>query len=140
MILACNFEEVSSLRHGARAYLEEGSVADFPVAAPSATRGAVEALLVRLTGDVTVTTLADQRELERGLRAVVGLLRKEMEGRVLQSHPAAEEAVSAYFDFAHGLSVLGRVVEMGAEMQALVEVMTGGVPDEVTIRTFVFPD
>jgi hypothetical protein len=140
MILACNFEEITSLAHGARTYLEDGGGTGSAVVAPSATRGAVESLLLQLTGDLSVTTLAEQREIERALRAVVGLLREEMDQRVLASHAAAEEAVSAYFDFAHALAVLGRTLEMGREMRALVEVMTGAPPDEAAFLDFVFPD
>jgi len=140
MILSCNFEEITSLTYGARTYLEEGGATGSAVAAPSATRGAVESLLVQLTGDLSVTTLAEQREVERALRAVVGLLREEMDQRVLATHAADEEAVSAYFDFAHALAVLGRTVDMGREMRALVEVMTGDPPDEAAFREFVFPD
>jgi len=140
MILAFNFEEMTALSHGARALLHEGEGDGSPVAAPSATRASVEFLLPRLVGDISVRTLAEQREIERGVDAVVAHFRVEMEERVLATHPADEEAVGAYFDFAHALAVLGRVQEMGAEMRALVEVMTGKPPNRSTARNFVFPD
>jgi hypothetical protein len=140
MILSCSFEEVTALAHGARSVLYERVGATSPVAAPSATRGAVESLLAGLDGGFSVTTLVQQRELEQGLRAIVEHLREEMETRVLATHAANEEAVSAYFDFAHALCVLGRVMDMGEEMTALVEVMTGVPPNERSIREFIFPD
>jgi hypothetical protein len=140
MILACNFEELTALNHGARAFLQEEGSGDAPVAAPPAVRAHVEALVPRLTGDISVRTLGEQREIERGLEAVVSHLRVEMEERVLAAHPADEVAVGAYFDFAHALAVLGRIREMGAEMRALLEVMTGEPPNRWALRNFVFPD
>ena len=53
-----------------------------------------------------------------------------MDLHVLATHPAAEQSVTAYFDFAHALSVLGQVRDIGEEMCALIEVMTGAPPDE----------
>lgn len=140
MILACNFEEVTALAYGARSFLAEGQGQSAPVAAPSADRVAVEALLPRLTGDLTVATVAEQRQVERAVELIVLHLRHEMETRVLTTHAAAEEAVSAYFDFAHALSVLGRVRELGEEMRALMEVILGAPPTERQLRTFRFPD
>ncbi len=139
MILTCNYEELTAVRFGARAFLEE-QPSSGRIAAPSATRVAVEALVDRLRGDLSLSTLADQAEVETALRAVVKHLRAEMYLRVLATHPAAEVSVAAYFDFAHALSVLGRVEEIGEEMSALIEVMTGASPDEETVRSFVFPD
>jgi hypothetical protein len=140
MILNCNYEEVTALTYGARAVLDDGERQGSPVAAPSAGRAAVEALLPRLTGDLSVRTIAAQREIERAVEVIVSHLRKEMDARVVAMHPAAEEAVSAYFDFAHALAVLDRVQELGREMRALVEVMTGRPPTEEVIRVFQFPD
>jgi len=48
--------------------------------------------------------------------------------------------VSAYFDFAHAFSVQGRLYEVGLEMEALVELVTGGPVTEDLARDFVFPD
>jgi hypothetical protein len=140
MILACNFEEMTAIHHGARTLLAEGGGEGMAVAAPSAARAAVEALLPRLHGDISVRTLADQRQIERGLEALVSRLRVEMEERIVAAHPADESAVGAYFDFAHAMAVLGRVQEMGSEMRALLEVMTGEAPTPWAIRNFVFPD
>lgn len=140
MILACNYEEVTALAHGARSFLSEGSRERASVAAPSTDRGAVEALLPRLTGDLSLHTVAEQRQVERAVELIVLHLRQEMQSMVLSSHAAAEEAVSAYFDFAHALAVLGRVKDVGEEMRALMEVMLGGAPTEQAIRTFRFPD
>jgi hypothetical protein len=135
MILTCNYEEITAVGDGARAYLDDKSTGDHPAA-----RLAVEALLDRLGASVSLRTLSEQEEVEEGLSAVVEYLRAEVDLRVLMAHPAAEESVVAYFDFAHALSVLGRAREIGEEMAAMVEVMTGGPPDESSIDAFVFPD
>jgi hypothetical protein len=140
MILSCNFEEMNALSHGVRAFLGEPGITESAVAAPTATRAAVESLLIRVDGEFSVRTLADQMELEGALRAVVECLREELDSCVLATHAASEEAVSAYFDFAHALSVLGRASDMGEEMSALVGLMSGAPPNERTIREFVFPD
>lgn len=140
MILTCNYEELTALGHGARTYLEEESVGDRAVKAPSTTRAAVEHLLDRLTANLSLRTLAEQMEAERALFAIVEHLRAEVDSWVLAADPAAEECVGAYFEFAHALSVLGRVRDIGEEMTALIEVMTGAPPDGAAIEGFVFPD
>lgn len=140
MILNCNYEELTALSHGARAFLEDGGEGAGAVAAPSEARAAVEALLPRLHQDLSITTLAQQIAAERAVAAVVGHLEATMEVCVISAHPAAEEAVSAYFDFAHGLSVLGRLRDMGAEMRALIELMTGRPVDAGSAHTIQFPD
>ena len=139
MILTCNYEELNVLRSGAQALLEARPTSG-PIAMPSATRAAVKSLLSRLTGDLSLSTLGEQMEVERAVHAIVEYLRSEMDLRVLATHPVAEPSVAAYFDFAHALSVLGRVRDIGQGMSVLVEVMNGGPQDEEAIRSFVFPD
>jgi len=143
MLLACNFEEITALTYGARQLLQEvpGRGRAVPlVSIPPSTQLALEGLLLRLEGDLSIHTLAEQRELQHALQVVVLHLRETMEEQVAETHPADEGAVAAYFDFAHSHSVLSRVREMGEEMLALVEVMTGSAPDDGVTRSFVFPD
>jgi hypothetical protein len=139
MILTCNYEEITAVGHGARAYLDDKLAGDHQSAEPE-TRAAVEALVDRLGACISLRTLSEQQEIEEGLAAVVEYLRAEVDLRVLMAHPAAEESVVAYFDFAHALSVFARAREIGEEMSAMVEVMTGAPPDESSIAAFVFPD
>jgi hypothetical protein len=134
VILTCNYEELSALRSGAGAFLNSGVQAS-PVAAPSTTRVAVESLLSRLGGTFSLSTLAEVSELELGVRAIVEHLRAEVDLLVLSTHPAAEQSVAAYFEFAHALSVLGRVENVGQEMKAVIEVVTGEPADEETTRS-----
>lgn len=141
MLLRCNYEEMTALAHGARTLLarddeEEGGA----VAAPPRARAAIGALLPRLVGDVPVDTLADQQVVETALSAIVEHLHEELDSAVLAAHAADEEAVSAYFDYAHALTVLSRAREMGREMSAVIELVTGSRPTPEVALTFQFPD
>lgn len=141
MILHFNYEEIQALTAGARAYLgEAGAPEPSAVLAPSEGRARVEALLPRLVGDVSVYTLEELRAVHGAVATVVELLRVQLESAVLATHAADEDAVSAYFDFAHGLTVLHRIEEMAEEMEAMLELVTGGSPSAEAARTFQFPD
>jgi hypothetical protein len=141
VLLRCNYEEMTALAHGARAFLardegEEGGA----VAAPPRSRAAVEALLPRLEGDMAVETLAVQRVIETALKAIVEYLHDEMDTAVVATHAADEGAVAAYFDYAHALTVLSRAREMGREMSGVIELVTGAQPTPEVALTFQFPD
>jgi hypothetical protein len=141
VILHFNYEEMQALRAGARAYLgREGGATTSAVLAPSETRVHVEALLPQLAGDLSLSTLAELRAVQGAVRAVVEGLRVQMESMVLATHAADEDAVSAYFDFAHSFTVLHRIDEIAAEMEALIELVTGDTPSPDAARTFQFPD
>ncbi len=140
MIVHCNFEELTALKAGARQVLDGYAPEHGIIAAPPEEREQVAALLPRLSGDFSVTTLAEQRSLLHAVAIIVGILRIEMESVVTANHPAHEVAVSAYFDFAHACSVQARLYEVGLEMEALVELVTGGPVTEELARDFVFPD
>ncbi len=141
MLLEFNYEEITALSSGARDYLQlrrdrEGSA----VAAPPAAVGFVEELLPRLEGTIPVRTLGDQRRIEGAVEAVLLHLRAQMERWILVTHPAGEEAVAAYFDFAHVRVVLERIREMGREMRALFELMTGEPAVGPRAMAYVFPE
>lgn len=130
-----------ALNHGAHAFLsreEEGGGG--AVVAPPESRSPVEALLLRLDGDLEVETLADQQELAQAISAIVDCLRSDMETAVLAMHPADEGAVAAYFEFAHALTVQTRIQEVGREMSAMIELVTGQEPTPEMAVTFQFPD
>ncbi|MDQ3557206.1 MAG: hypothetical protein M3409_10600, partial [Gemmatimonadota bacterium] len=102
MILHCNFEELRSLASGAEAVLDDARISEEgAIAAPSEAAAALELLLPRLDGDLSVETLADQRRLQTAVTAVHDDLHTRLDERVLQSGPASEEAVATYFDYAH---------------------------------------
>jgi hypothetical protein len=140
VIVRCNFEELSALRDGARAYLDDAHDSESAVAAPPQARMDVESLAPRLDGDLSVRTLGELDLIIRGVRAIVDRLRVEMEMTVSATHAADEGAVSAYFEFAHSFSVLSRLTEMAREMRALVELMNGRPVTDEDLRNFVFPD
>jgi hypothetical protein len=110
------------------------------VIAPTESRARVEALTARLQGDLSLGTLDELRKVQTGVAAIVESLRVEMESSVRTTHPADEAAVAAYFDFAHGLSVAGRLREMAEEMEAMIELVTGESPSLESARSFQFPD
>ncbi len=140
MIVPCNFEELTALKAGARQVLGGYAPEQGVIAAPPEEREQVAALMPRLGGDFSVITLAEQRSLLQAVAIIVEILRAEMESMVATNHPAHEVAVSAYFDFAHAFSVQTRLYEVGLEMEALVEVVTGGPVTDELVRDFAFPD
>ena len=140
MIVECNFEELTALKAGARLILEEHAPEQGIVAAPPEAKERVAALMPALDGDLSITTLAEQRVLLHAVTAIVELHRIEMESTVITTHPANEGAVAAYFDFAHALSVQSRLADLGREMEALIELVTGGPVTDHLASEFVFPD
>lgn len=139
MILTVNYEEMLALRAGQQAVLQQGFARAVAVAMPPEDRALVAAL-PPLDGDLSVGTLSEILSLESGIETIRAALRTGMDERIIQTHPASEGAVASYFDYAHATAVLGRVREMRAEMEALIELVTGHAPDEELARTFAFPD
>jgi hypothetical protein len=120
MILRCNFEELRAL----------ASAGEAVVAAAAPETGAkVDVLLPRLTGDVSIDTLDDQRGVRQAVSAIVDDLRERMDRDIIAQGPASEDAVNLYFDYGYSRSVLHRLDEMGSEMEALADLITGGHPE-----------
>ncbi len=140
MILYCTFEELSAISAGAERVLAEAGSGASVVIAPPEIVADVEALLPNLNGDLSVNTLAGQQSIARAITYIVAELKQRMDAHVLEEHAASEYAVGAYFDYAHALTVQDRVVRLGAEMSAIIEVTTGRKPTAETTREFTFPD
>lgn len=141
MILSFNFEELRALEAGTDLYLAAHTHAfASPVAAPSEALADVERLRPRLAAAISIPTLADQRSLRKAIAAIASDLHERMEETVIRYHPAHEEAVSLYFDYAHVFGVLTRLDEMGTEMSALIELMTGAPVSDESARAVTFPD
>ena len=140
MILRCSYEELAALRAGAHGVLGDEVGVPSSVIAPPETRARVEALIPQLVGDISVVTLSEARALEVGVSTILDFLRVEMETSVLAAHPADEQAVSAYFEFAHALLVAERLGDIVGEMAALIELVTGHPPTPETARSVDFPD
>ena len=139
MILHFSYEELTALKAGADACLEGGAPSG-GVLAPPESRTRVEELLPLLTGDISLSTLSEARGLQSAVRAIVACLRVEMESLVVTTHAADEDAVAAYFDFAHAFTVSHRVDQVVDEMAALIELVTGAPATQGIERTFQFPD
>jgi hypothetical protein len=140
VILHFNFEELTALRSGARVFLDREEPGYGSVLAPSAERDSVEAFLPRLDGDISLSTLAEVKAVGAAVTAIVESLRVELETLVVTTHAADEDSVAAYFDFAHAFTIAHRLREMAAEMEALIELVTGTPPTSETARSFQFPD
>lgn len=138
MILYCNFEELSALSAAAERALDSAAVGNHPVAAPPQAIADLEALLPRLGAEVTITSMAEHASVRRAVRFLMEGLRARLDATVLEQHAAAEDAVLAYFDFAHTLTVMQRLDHVGAEMAALVEVITGHPAASDVAQRFTF--
>ncbi len=140
MILSVNYEETRALQTGARNLLSEDDGGQCAVMAPPEDLVSVEQLLPKLEGDISLHSLDEMRSTQRAVEAILECLRAEMSAVVLATHPAAEPAVAAYFEFAHVLSVAGRLEEMADEMRALIELVTGERVTADSVHPFQFPD
>ena len=140
MILHCTFEELSALGAGGERVLAEAGSGASVVAAPPEVIADVEALLPRLIGDLSVTTLAEQQSIARAVTFIVAELKQRLDAQILDTHPADEYAVGAYFDYAHALSVQDRVIRVGKEIAAVIELLTGAPPTPDMVRNFTVPD
>lgn len=140
VILSVNYEETRALRGGAESLLSGETGDPCVVTAQPEDLAAVEALLPKLEGDISVQTLEDLHGTERAIEAILECLRAEMEVTVVVTHPADESAVNAYFEFAHVLAVARRLEAMSDEMEALIELVTGEPVTADSVRSFQFPD
>jgi hypothetical protein len=140
VILYCNYEELTALKAGARVLLDRAEADSERARLSPRLRADVENLLPLLDGDISLSTLGEVLSVERAVIAIVRHMRVDMETKVVVTHPAEEGAVAAYFDFAHGFVVEHRVREMAAEMEALIELVTGEEPTREAVGSFDFSD
>ncbi len=141
MLVRCTFEELTALTTAAeRALLAAASGGNVSVAAPPRELDDVEALLSRVDGDFDLDTLAQQRSAARALDLILDSLRERVDSTILEQFVGAEDAVIAYFDYAHVLTLRDRVRRVGEQMEAVIELMTGALPTEEAARNTTFPD
>lgn len=138
MILHCNFEELRALTSASELIVADAYGHPGAVAAPPERLVMVEHLLPRLTGDVSIETLDDQRRVQKAVDFICGDLHRRMDERIIDTNPANEEAVALYFDYGHSRTVLHRLEQMGAEMEAIIELISGTNP--AAASTVTFPD
>ncbi|HEX6135294.1 MAG TPA: hypothetical protein VFZ24_15095 [Longimicrobiales bacterium] len=140
MILYLSYEELAALNSSAERVLFAGAASGHGVVAPPQLLADVEHFVQRLTGDITVSTLEEQRTLHLVVRHLLDDSRLQMDDAVILQHAAAESAVAAYFEYAHVLGVSHRLRAIGDEMAAIVQLMTGQDPDSESGRRFSFPE
>lgn len=141
MILNCNFEELRALASGAElVQMGQTQAAHAPAAAPSEAMPHLDLLRTRLDADLSIETLSEQRSVRTAVSAICEGLHERLEEKVIEFHPAHEEAVALYFDYAHAFAVLKRLDVMGAEMEALIELMTGAPATAASASSVSFPD
>lgn len=130
MILHCNFEELRALASAGETVVSAAEDASAgAVSAPAEGVARVEMLLPRLTGDFNIDTLDDQRRVRHAVSVIVNDLHSRLDQSIIEFNPAHEDAVTLYFDYGHSRSVLHRLDVIGAEMEAMVDLITGGRPD-----------
>ena len=121
MILHLSFEELRAIA-SAGELIVAGKSRD-GIAVPSDWADRVNALLPRLTGDLSIETLEDQRRVRDAVAGLVAEVHRRLDHQVIESHPGHEEAVALYFDYAHARGVLARLDRMGAEMEAIASLI-----------------
>ena len=130
MIFHCNFEELRALASAGEAVMTSAEAASAgSVQAPAEGVAKVEMLLPRLTGDFSIDNLDEQRRVRHAVAVIVDDLKARMDQRIVEFSPAHEEAVTLYFDYGHSRTVLHRLDHVGAEMEAIVDLITGGHPE-----------
>jgi hypothetical protein len=140
VILYLSFEELAALGSCAERVLLADIVSGHGIAAPPQLVADVEHFSQRLTGDIAIASLEDQRTLQLVVRHLLDSSRAAMDEAVILQHAAAESAVAGYFEYAHVLSVSHRLHAIGEEMAAIVQLMTGDDPDSEGGRRFSFPE
>jgi hypothetical protein len=138
VILHCNFEELRALSSASELIVADSYGRGGGVAAPAEALVMVEHLLPRLTGDVSIETLDDQRRVQKAVDFICGDLHRRLDDKIIETHPANEEAVALYFDYGHSRTVLYRLEQMGAEMEAIIDLISGTNP--AAASTVTFPD
>lgn len=137
MILRMSFEELTALNSAAERLLSPAEGGG--VAAPPEVLAELEARLP-LPGDITVTTLAQQRRLQGAVGYVLDHLKRRMDAFTVEQYVGSDDSVNAYFDYANVLNLHVRLEAIGRKMTALVELMIGGSPTAEAAEGISFPD
>lgn len=138
MILHCNYEELRALETASEMIVADAQIDPGAVAAPPEHVAMVEMLIPRLSGDVSIETLDDQRRVQGAVGFICRDLLRRLDQRIIETNPANEDAVSLYFDYGHSRTVMYRLEQMGAEMEAIVELIGGTNP--AAAASVTFPD
>ena len=136
MILHCNFEELRALTSASELIVAEAHDQAGGVAAPPEGVVMVENLLPRLTGDVSIETIGDQKRVQKAVGFICNELHRRLDDSIIATSPGNEEALALYFDYGHSRTVLHRLELMGAEMEAIIDLIGGGA----AATGMTFPD
>lgn len=136
MILRISFEEVTALNSAAERLL--AAPGDGTVLAPPEALAELETRLP-LEGDISVLTMAEQARLLRALDMVLEHLRRRMDAIIIEQYVGSDDSVNAYFDYANVLCTRSKLLGIGKEMEAIVELMTGSARPE-DAEGLTFPD
>jgi hypothetical protein len=127
VILHCDFEELQALDRGAELVLEaRASRSPYLMLASDDAITRVEDLRPLLVGSISIADLPEVDAIQTAVQLISRTLLQMMQATVLEFHPAHEDAVGFYFDYAHVLGVEHRVNDMAAEMHALADLMGSG--------------
>jgi hypothetical protein len=132
MILHCSYEELTALDAAVERVLD--AIDRGGVAAPPDVLPDLEELAPRLEGDISIETLDEQISIQKAVEFLLAGARERTDTFILDEYASAESAILSYFEYAHLLTVLDRVRQIGHEMRSIIEVMTGRPPDEATGR------
>src|SRR4051812_35023951 len=105
VILHCNFEELRALMAASELIVADAHGQPGTVVAPPEALVMVEHLLPRLTGDVSIETLEDQRRVHKAVDFICGDLHRRLDDRIIETNPANEDAIALYFDYGHSRAV-----------------------------------
>ena len=132
MILHCSYEELTALDAAVERVLD--AIDTGGVAAPPEVQPDLERLGPLLTGDISIETFDEQQSIQRAVEFLLADARERTDSFILDEYASAESAIRSYFEYAHLLTVLDRVRQIGHEMRSIIEVMTGKPPDETAGR------
>lgn len=136
MILRLSFEEITAVNAAAGRLLSGPGAGS--VLAPPEAMAELESRLP-LDGDISVETLAEQGRLLRALDMVMDHVKRRMDATIVEQYVGSDDAVNAYFDYANVLSTRSKLLGLGDEMTAIVELMRGE-PTEGNADGIGFPD
>lgn len=136
MILRLSFEEVTALNSAAARMLS--APGDGGVLAPPEAIAELESRLP-VEGDLSVLTMAEQARLLRALDLVLGHLKRRMDAIIVEQYVGSDDSVNAYFDYANVLGMRAKLLGMGEEMTAIIELITGEATGE-SVDGLTFPD
>jgi len=139
VILYLNFEELSALGECADNVLAAGGTGH-GIAAPPHFIAEVENFSQLLSGDINLASIGEQKRIQSVVTNLLAGSRSRLDRTIIEQHAAAEDAIAAYFSYAHVLTVSKRLEAVGQEMAAIVEVMTGEKADSEAAKKFEFED